>query len=136
MIEIETTTTAAILCVTCGSEIQRTGRRGRPPTRCEPCRDGEVREKLSLIVSDPETLFSGDPQLLLGTPKVVLRGREAQCTDCSRVFTSHFAFEFHKDFRRNPSCIEPGSLGMLPRDHRGIPVWVVPSDRVYPSRIN
>lgn len=125
-------------CVTCGVEFERLRRRGRPITRCDPCRDDAVKEKMTvrrLVVNsvEPEAVFAGDPALLLGTPKGVggLVGRESQCTLCSRVFSSHSAFEFHKDFRRNPSCIEPGSLGMVPRERRGIPVWVVPSGRVF-----
>lgn len=107
--------------------------RGRPPKRCNACRDALIREKISAVVVDEETLFQGDPALLLGTPKVELHGRESQCTICNRVFSSHNGFEFHKDFRRNPSCIEPSSLGMVPRERRGIPIWVVPTDRVFPK---
>lgn len=107
--------------------------RGRPPARCPECRDHAIWEKNSQVVVDEDTLFSGDPALLLGTPKVVLQGRESQCTTCERVFASHHGFEFHKDFRRNPSCVEPSSLGMIARERRGLPIWMVPSDRVFPS---
>lgn len=122
----------ALPCRDCGLVFEREKKRGRPPVRCQDCKD-KVTVEQELIVSqvDPETLFIGPKEELLGNRSHKPQGSEAQCIRCNRVFTSDSSCESHKDYGINPPCLNPANLGMVAKDRRGIPVWVKPSGREF-----
>lgn len=68
-----------------------------------------------------------------------LRGREAQCVLCGRVFTSDAMCEKHKRYRdegakrgrefSKAQCVDPSSIGMVERpasSDRPFTVWTLP----------
>lgn len=123
-------------CEGCGKAFEIIRQRGRPPVRCQPCREVKLEEKaesaaLAISQVDPDTLFSGDPKLLLGTPFDLPRGAEAQCMirGCGRIFTSNSACDSHRDFRSNPVCSDPAAMGMVPKERRGLPIWTRPTEK-------
>lgn len=126
-------------CTGCEKTFMRPRKRGRPPTKCTDCLSWDEVEKAALVTTSQETLeelFSGDPQLLKGTPDAIPKGAEAQCPTnpgpgCGRLFTSNSACDSHKSFQANGGfiCKDPASLGMEPRERRGQPVWTHPSPK-------
>lgn len=124
-------------CRDCGQVFMRAKKRGKPPVRCADCREKNEQIKALEVTTSPETiesLFSGDRFLLQGTPNEVPKGAEAQCPrprGCGRLFTSNTACDRHKVFGSNGNierCLDPASLGMEPRERRGLPVWTTPSE--------
>lgn len=125
-------------CVGCNKTFMRPVKRGRPPTKCPDCAAWSDAEKAALVTTSDETLeelFSGDKALLNGTPEDIPKGAEAQCPPprgCGRIFTSDSACEDHKVYGPNgnlANCKDPATLGMQPRERRGIPVWTRPSPK-------
>lgn len=126
-------------CVGCDKVFMRPHKRGRPPTKCVDCAAWDDAEKASLVTTSQETLdelFSGDKELLLGTPNEFPKGNEAQCPKfygwgCGRIFTSDSAVEDHKVYlpQKGFTCKDPVTLGMEPRERRGIPIWTRPSPK-------
>lgn len=125
-------------CIACNKVFMRPRKRGRPPTKCPDCVAWDDAEKASVVTTSQETideLFSGDKALLEGTPEENPKGAEAQCPKprgCGRIFTSDSACEDHKVYSPNgnlASCKSPASLGMEPRERRGIPVWTRPTPK-------
>lgn len=114
-------------CVSCGASFLRPKKRGRPPTKCESCRDEAAQ--VVYVPTEDEEVYTGDPEKLLGCFDDLPKGNEAQCVSCWRLFTSDSACEFHKDYRRNPVCRDPQSLGMVARERRELPIWTRPSNR-------
>lgn len=123
-------------CEGCNNTFMRPMKRGRPPKKCQDCSAWDDAEKaVTVTTSDEklEELFSGDKKLLQGTPNVIPKGAEAQCPPprgCGRIFTSDSACESHKTYSANGSlgkCKDPASLGMEPRERRGVPVWTRPT---------
>ena len=113
-------------CVDCGATFNRPKKRGRPPTRCESCRDKV--EQVVYVPTEEEKVYNGPKAKLLGDYNDHPKGNEAQCVTCWRIFTSDSACEFHKDYRRNPICRDPSTLGMVARERRDIPIWTRPSN--------
>lgn len=125
-------------CEGCSKTFIRPRKRGRPPKKCPDCSAWDEAEKASLVTTSQETideLFSGDKELLKGTPDALPKGAEAQCPPprgCGRIFTSDSAAESHKVFGANgnlASCKDPASLGMEPRERREIPIWTRPTPK-------
>lgn len=125
-------------CEGCNKTFMRPRKRGRPPKKCLDCSAWDDSEKAALVTTSQETLdelFSGDKALLQGTPDALPKGAEAQCPPprgCGRIFTSDSAAEDHKVYGANGSlgsCKDPASLGMEPRERRGVPVWTRPSPK-------
>lgn len=123
-------------CTGCGVTFMRPRKRGRPPTKCENCSAVDVAEKAASVTVSQETLeqlFGGDQALLKGTPSEIPKGAEAQCprpNGCGRIFTSDSACEAHKVYGAKgnlASCKDPASLGMEPRERRGLPIWTRPT---------
>lgn len=122
-------------CVGCGVTFMRPRRRGRPPTKCESCvviSDAEKAAEITTSDEKLEELYKGDRFLLQGTPRENPKGAEAQCPTtgkCGRIFTSNSACDDHKRWLPNGSynCIDPATLGMEPRERRGIPIWTRPT---------
>lgn len=122
-------------CESCDKVFMRPRKRGRPPTKCPDCTAWAEAEKASTMTTSQETLnelFKGDKKLLKGTPDVNPFGAEAQCPTtgkCGRIFTSNSACDEHKKWLPNGSytCIDPATLGMEPRERRGVPIWTRPS---------
>lgn len=125
-------------CTACGKTFMRPVKRGRPPTKCPDCSAWDDAEKAATVATSQEVLdelFSGDKELLNGTPDALPKGAEAQCPPprgCGRIFTSDSAAEDHKVYGANgnlASCKDPASLGMEPRERREIPVWTRPTPK-------
>jgi len=124
-------------CVGCGKTFQHAVKRGRPPVRCIDCQSGvDAAKAAQVTVSEEvlESLYTGDKFLLQGTPdqRPKVGSAEAQCPTtgkCGRIFTSNSACDDHKRWLPNGSydCIDPATLGMEPRERRGIPVWTRPT---------
>lgn len=111
-------------CKDCGVTFERPKKRGRPPTRCEECRDKS--EQVVYVPTEEEKVYAGPKEKLLGDFNDLPKGNEAQCVTCWRIFTSDSSCEYHKDYRRNPICRDPATLGMVARERRGLPVWTRP----------
>lgn len=125
-------------CVGCNKTFMRPRKRGRPPTKCLDCQAWSDAEKAALVTTSEETLeelFTGDKALLQGTPSEIPKGAEAQCPSprgCGRIFTSDSACEDHKVYGPNgnlANCKDPATLGMQPRERRGLPVWTRPAPK-------
>lgn len=125
-------------CEGCDKTFMRPRKRGRPPKKCADCLAWDDAEKAVTVATSQETideLFSGDKELLNGTPDALPKGAEAQCPPprgCGRIFTSDSAAEDHKVYGPNGSlanCKDPASLGMEPRERREIPVWTRPTPK-------
>jgi hypothetical protein len=125
-------------CEGCSKVFMRPRKRGRPPKKCPDCAAWDDAEKAATMTTSDETLeekFSGDKALLQGTPDALPKGAEAQCPPprgCGRIFTSDSAAEAHKVYGANGSlatCKDPASLGMEPRERRGVPVWTRPTPK-------
>lgn len=125
-------------CTACNKTFMRPVKRGRPPTKCPDCAAWDVAEKAVAVTTSDETLeekFSGDKALLQGTPDSLPKGAEAQCPPprgCGRIFTSDSACESHKVYGPKGNlaqCKDPASLGMEPRERRGLPVWTRPTPK-------
>lgn len=125
----------ALPCKDCGLTFERLKQRGRPPIRCQECRDRQVTDQQVVVdLVDPETLYDGPKEALLGSRDHKPQGGEAQCplVNCGRVFTSNSACEAHKSYPDGKAvCVDPATIGMVPKERRGIPVWVRPSDRIF-----
>lgn len=125
-------------CVGCEKTFMRPRKRGKPPTRCSDCKAWADAEKAVGVTTSTEMLeelFTGDQKLLNGTPGAIPKGAEAQCPlprGCSRIFTSDSAAEDHKVYGANGNlqfCKDPATLGMQPRERRGVPVWTRPTPK-------
>lgn len=125
-------------CEGCNKTFMRPVKRGRPPKKCVDCAAWDAAEKAVAVTTSDETLeekFSGDKALLQGTPDALPKGAEAQCPPprgCGRIFTSDSACEDHKTYGPKgnlAACKDPASLGMEPRERRGVPVWTRPSPK-------
>ncbi len=124
-------------CEGCNKVFMRPRKRGRPPKKCPDCSAWDEAEKASTITTSDEKLeelFSGDKNLLQGTPSALPKGAEAQCpppNGCGRIFTSDSACEDHKTYKPGGGiiCKDPATLGMEPRERRGVPVWTRPSPK-------
>lgn len=131
-------------CVECAKPFMRPKQKGRPPTRCPDCKEAhsqaEVEKQAAIVAAvNPETLWSGSKAALRGSKTYRPIGANAQCVNCWRVFSSDSGCEGHKDYRKNPPCIDPATLGYVAKEKKGyqaggsdviaIPVWVKPSDR-------
>lgn len=122
-------------CIGCGNTFMRPRKKGRPPTRCADCQAGVEAAKAEEVTTSNEKLeelFTGSKFLLKGTPDENPKGAEAQCPTtgkCGRIFTSNSACDSHKRWLPSGSyeCIDPATLGMEPRERRGIPVWTRPT---------
>lgn len=69
-------------CTSCSKTFMRPVKRGRPPTKCPDCLAWDDIEKAAAVTTSQETLeelFSGDKELLNGTPDALPKGAEAQC---------------------------------------------------------
>jgi len=61
--------------------------------------------------------------------RVELRGREAQCPLCDRVFTSDSTCEMHKKYGARTTCVAPESIGMVTKEasyDRGFHIYTMP----------
>lgn len=125
-------------CEGCNKTFMRPKKRGRPPKKCVDCLAWDDAEKAATRTTSDETLeerFTGDKALLKGTPDALPKGAEAQCPPprgCGRIFTSDSACESHKVYGPSgslASCKDPATLGMEPRERRGIPVWTRPTPK-------
>lgn len=125
-------------CTACNKVFMRPKKRGRPPTKCLDCQAWTDAEKAAEVTTSNEMLeelFSGDKELLKGTPDDIPKGAEAQCPaprGCGRLFTSDSAAERHKSYGPDgnlASCKDPATLGMQPRERRGLPVWTNPTPK-------
>jgi hypothetical protein len=55
------------------------------------------------------------------------KGVEAQCPVCWRIFTRNSVAERHKTYRPlGTTCADPASLGLVPKERRGLVVWSGP----------
>lgn len=131
-------------CTECDKVFMRPKKRGRPPTKCPDCLAWADAEKAAEVTTSDEKLeelFSGDKELLKGTPDSLPKGAESQCPSpppsgangCGRIFTSDSACESHKVYGPDGSlqkCKDPASLGMEPRTRRNIPIWTRPREMV------
>ena len=120
-------------CRDCGLVFERPKKKGRPPVRCEECRAQQtVDQEIIVSLIDPESLYTGPTNKLLGTENELPQGNEAQCPLCWRIFTSDSSCECHKIYEKDYiACKDPATIGMVPRERRGIPVWTRPSNRVF-----
>lgn len=125
-------------CTSCSKTFMRPKKRGRPPTKCPDCQAWSDAEKAATVTTTPEKLeelFSGDKELLNGTPNEIPKGAEAQCPaprGCGRIWTSDSACEEHKVFGPDGNlqrCKDPASLGHEPRERRGLPIWTRPTPK-------
>lgn len=116
-------------CKDCGIVFEREKKRGRPPTRCQDCRDKiAVDQEIIVSLVDPETLYAGPIEKLLGDKAAYPQGSESQCCLCWRIFTSDSSCESHKVYLKDTTiCSDPASIGMVPKERRGLPVWVKPA---------
>lgn len=115
-------------CRDCGEVFMRARKKGRPPTRCEACQESFVSDQFETTTQDIiDSLYSGPADKLKGNERDLPKGNEAQCVLCWRIFTSDSAAEAHKSYAGRTSCVDPATLGMEPRERRGLPVWTRPS---------
>lgn len=115
-------------CRDCGETFMRARKKGRPPTRCEACQTSFTSEQFETTTQEEiEALYSGPTDKLKGNERDLPKGNEAQCVLCWRIFTSDSAAESHKSYQGRTSCVDPATLGMEPRERRGLPVWTRPS---------
>lgn len=124
-------------CRDCSQTFMRPKRKGKPPVRCQPCRDKFEAEKILKVAVSQETVenaYSGSKEKLLGDHKDLPNGGEAQCPwprGCGRIFTSDSACEAHKEYDGKGNikpCKDPALLGMIPIERRGLPIWRKPMD--------
>lgn len=118
-------------CRGCGQVFSRPKQRGKPPVRCQPCKDS-IAANLAVPQETLEEAFKGDKDLLKGTPDSLPKGGEAQCplSGCGRIFTSDSGAESHKYYSTlgKAFCKDPATLGMVPIERRGLPIWRKPTD--------
>ena len=120
-------------CRDCGKTFERPKQRGRPPVRCQECRNKLViAQEVVVDLVDPESLYSGPISELVGNLDHKPQGNEAQCPLCARLFTSDSSCEAHKSYPKDKAvCVDPSTIGMVPKERRGLPVWTRPSNRVF-----
>jgi hypothetical protein len=112
--------------------FERVKQRGRPPTRCQECRDLLTMGQIEMASQvNPDTIYNGPKEALKGDKNTFPHGNEAQSICCWRIFTSDSAAEAHKFYHNDGSmtCRNPADLGMVARERRGLPIWTRPSDR-------
>lgn len=124
-------------CRDCGLTFMRPKKRGKPPVRCASCKDVfEAARTAAISVSQEEVedAYSGPAVKLLGDFNDRPMGGQAQCPPprgCGRIFTSDSACETHKVYGHNGNlkeCKDPATLGMIPIERRGLPIWRKPMD--------
>lgn len=125
-------------CLDCGETFLRPKVRGRPPIRCPGCREKQLAEQTAAYVPveiDEEKLYHGPYEALKGSRDQKPKGAESQCVRCWRIFSSDHQAESHKDYRKDPPCIDPKSLGMMAFEKRGLPIWRKPMDAETASKL-
>lgn len=124
-------------CRDCGLIFMRLKKKGKPPVRCLTCKDAYELEKVQRETVSQEIVenaYSGPKEKLLGDSSDKPNGGESQCPrprGCGRIFTSDSACESHKlygDDGNLKECKNPASLGMIPIERRGLPIWRKPMD--------
>lgn len=123
-------------CVDCNKVFMRKKQRGRPPTRCNECREVHEIKKVEERQLKPDLTANRPAQLnvdevlwtggdVIPTRQDLPKGREAQCPICMRLFSSDTACERHKPYSEPKSthCKPPASLGMIAIEKRGLPIW-------------
>lgn len=60
-------------------------------------------------------------------PKRHPAGKECQCVACGEFFSAESPFLFHQHWQADQlTCLDPASIGLVPKSHRGGPAWGIP----------
>jgi hypothetical protein len=95
-----------ITCKECGKEFSKPATRGRPPTRCEACREIIVATKTVAPVKPDVPVWLAR---CINCSTLWNSTSQCHCPTCHRQFGSITGFDKHRDAEKG-ICIDPESM--------------------------